>query len=166
MATATPPRTRNLEQEPTRIRSPLDRLRKYIASSVSAEGAAVFGLFVALWFWIGLLVDYGFFKALTIDWVQELPWWLRCAVLVVLTSLLLALVATKVLTGLLKRFSDAAVALVLERRFPRQLGDRLITAVELSDPEEAARLGYSADLVRQTIHEAAERVDRVPVKEV
>jgi hypothetical protein len=167
MATVTPRApSRNLEQARTRIRSPLDRLRKYIASYISAEGAAVFGLFVALWFWIGMLLDYGCFKLLTVDWVQELPWWFRFGILVVLTSALLALVAVKVLTGLLKRFSDAAVALVLERRFPRQLGDRLITAVELSDPEEAARLGYSADLVRQTIHEAAERVDQVPVKEV
>ena len=58
------------------------------------------------------------------------------------------------------------MALVLEKRFPDILGDRLITAVELSDPEAAAAFGYSPALVRETIHEAADRVDQVPVSEV
>ncbi len=42
------------------------------------------GLYLALWFWIGLLLDYGFFRLFHIDWVQELPWSVRCGVLVVL----------------------------------------------------------------------------------
>ena len=42
--------------------------------------------------------------------------------------------------------------LMLERKFPALLGDRLITAVELSDPEEAAKLGYSPAMIRETIN--------------
>src|SRR5262249_34040777 len=54
---------------------------------------------------------------------------------------------------------------VLEKMFPNLLGDRLITAVELNDPAKAASYGYSADMVRETIHEAAGLVDKVPVSE-
>jgi hypothetical protein len=148
------------------VRSPLDRLRGYIRTYVSLEGAAVVAMYLALWFWIGLALDYGFFKAFTIDWVQELPWAVRAVLLAVLSAGLLAAVALTVLTRLFREFRDAALALVLERRFPRVLGDRLITAVELSDPEQAARHGYSPAMVRETIHEAARRVETLPVQEV
>jgi hypothetical protein len=167
MATVTPPRTsRNLDSDRSRIKSPLARVRKYIHTYVSLEGAALVGLFLALWFWIGMILDYGVFKAFTTDWVQILPWGFRLGVLVVIVSAILAILAVKVIVRLFIDFTDAAVAIVLERRFPRQLGDRLITAVELSDPQEAAAHGYSADMVRETIHEAADRVGQVPVKEV
>jgi hypothetical protein len=167
MATVTPPRTtRNLEQDRQKVRSPLARLRKYIHAYVSLEGLALVGLFLALWFWIGLVLDYGVFKALLVDWVQMLPWGFRCGVLVVLLSGLAALVLTMVLFRLFREFSEPSLALVLERRFPQLLGDRLITAVEMSDPQQAAQFGYSPALVKETIHEAAERVDEVPVGQV
>jgi hypothetical protein len=170
MATVTPPRTSlNLEQDRSRIKSPLARLRKYIHTYVSLEGAVLVGLFLALWFWIGMILDYGFFKLFTVDWVQELPWSFRLVVLLALIGAIVAIAVLKVVTRLITDFSDAAVALVLERRFPGQLGDRLITAVELSDPTRKAEIdaiGYSQAMVQQTIHEAADRVDQVPVKEV
>ena len=167
MATVTPPRTsRNLQQDRMRIESPLARLRKYIHAYVSLEGAALVGLFLAAWFWIGMVLDYGFFKVLQVDWVQELPWVVRLFLLLAVVTAVVALFAFTVLRRLFTEFTDAAVALVLERRFPKLLGDRLITAVELSDPAAAAVHGYSADMVRETIHEAADRVDQVPIKEV
>ncbi|MFO0844001.1 MAG: hypothetical protein U0797_16645 [Gemmataceae bacterium] len=138
------PSPRNLDADRSRIRSPLARLRKYIHGYVSLEGAAFAALFVALWFWIGLLLDYGFFKLTLIDWVQTLPWGFRAGVLGVVLSALAALVVTKIVFRLFREFSDAAMALVLERKFPQQLGDRLITAVEMSDPRQAEQLGYSA----------------------
>jgi hypothetical protein len=91
---------------------------------------------------------------------------MRCGVLVVLLSGLAAAVATKVFTRLFREFRDDALALVLERRFPRILGDRLITAVELADPKKAAAIGYSAAMVQETIHEAAQRVEQLQIKEV
>ncbi len=160
------PSPRNLEQDRSRIRSPLGRLRKYIHGYVTLEGMAFAAMFLALWFWIGLLLDYGFFKLTLIDWVQTLPWIVRCGLLVLVLGALLALVATKILLRLFREFSDAAMALVLERRFPEQLGDRLITAVEMADPQQAAQYGYSPALIKETIHEAAERVDGVPVGQV
>ena len=48
---------------------------------------------------------------------------------------------------------------------PQQLGDRLITAVELADPESAERRLFAAD-ARGNLREAASRVDRLPLKDV
>jgi hypothetical protein len=167
MATAaTPNRSSNLTEAGQRVRSPLERLRSYIRTYVSLEGAAVVGLYLALWFWIGLILDYGVFRAFSLDWVQTLPWGARLGVLLVLVSGLLAALALKVLTRLFREFRDTALALVLERRFPQILGDRLITAVELSDPKQAAAQGYSAAMVQETIHEAAQRVEQLPIPEV
>ncbi len=164
VATSTP--ARNLADAHRQVRSPLERLRGCIRTYVGFEGALVFGLYVALWFWIGLAFDYGFFKLFGIDWVQQVPWSFRAVLLGLLSAGLLAAVSLKVLTRLFREFRDAALALVLERRFPDVLGDRLITAVELSDPDKAAEYGYSPAMVRETIHEAARRVADVPVKEV
>ena len=69
-------------------------------------------------------------------------------------------------TRLFREFSDTALALVLEKRFPKLLGDRLITAVELSDPDKAAQYGYSRAMVRETIAEAADRVGELPLGQV
>jgi hypothetical protein len=173
MATVTPSnRTRSLDQSHQQVRHPLERLRGYIRAYVSLEGAAFVGLFLALWFWIGLFLDYGVFRLsglvldVPFDWVQETPWGLRLVVLLVLVSALLAGVALKVLTRLLREFRDSSLALVLERRFPEQLGDRLITAVELADTRRAVEQGYSLVMVQETIHEAGDRVAHVPIKEV
>jgi hypothetical protein len=167
MATVTPPvRERNLAEAHQRVKSPLDRLRRYIRGYVSLEGAAIVGLYLALWFWIGLVLDYGIFRLFHIDWVQEFPWSVRCGLLVVLLSALLAAVALKVVTRLFREFRDSALALVLERRFPKILGDRLITAVELADARKAAEIGYSAAMVQETIHEAAQRVEELKIGEV
>jgi hypothetical protein len=166
MATITPRPTRSLEQDNTRVRSPLARVRSTIYRYLGLEGLAVAGLFVALWFWIGLVLDYGIFKAFLFDWVQETPWAARLTMLVLVLSGLLALLLLKVVLRLFREFSDTAMALVLEKRFPDLLGDRLITAVELSDPEAAKEFGYSPMLVRETIREASERVDQVPVNQV
>jgi hypothetical protein len=166
MSTITPPQQRSLEQDHSRVRSPLARVRSTIYRYLGLEGLAVAGLFLTMWFWIGLVLDYGIFKAFLFDWVQETPWAARLTLLLLVLSGLVALLLTSVVLRLFREFSDAAMALVLEKRFPEILGDRLITAVELSDPEAARAFGYSPMLVRETIHEAAERVDQVPVSQV
>jgi hypothetical protein len=168
MATVAPhtPPTRNLEDAHRRLRSPLARLRGYIRTYVGLEGVGVLLLFLILWFWLGIFLDFGFFKLTAVDWVQVMPLWLRVAGLVVVVLALVGLVGYTIFTRLFREFRDAQLALVLERRFPKQLGDRLITAVELSDPKKAAEQGYSRPMVEQTIHDASERVEQVPVHQV
>jgi hypothetical protein len=166
MATVLPPTAHDREEARRRVRNPLDRLRGTIRRYVSLEGAAVLGLYLALWFWIGLLLDYGLFRLFTFDWVQSTPWGFRAGVLAVIVAGLLAAVALNVLARLFREFRDSALALVLERRFPELLGDRLITAVELADTRRAVEQGYSLAMIEQTVQEAAERVEKVPLNEV
>ena len=128
------------------------------------EGALLLVLYLALWFWIGLALDYGFFKLFGIDWVQEWHWTVRLVLLVLVAGAVLTAVSLQVFGRLLREFRDVALALVLERRFPKLLGDRLITAVELSDLKKAEEQGYSTAMVLETIHEAAERVQQIPVQ--
>ncbi len=149
-----------------RVRHPLHRLRGFLRTYVTVEGLLVLGLYLALWFWIGLALDYGVFRLTGIDWVQVFAWEFRAAVLGVLVTGLLALVAVKMLLRLFRDFSDPALALVLERRFPHELGDRLITAVQLADTRIAERYGFSQAMIDSTVRDAAEQVDRLPLKEV
>ena len=165
MSTATPPPTDKRADWQRKVSDPLERLRGYIRLYVSVEGAMVLVVYLALWFWIGLAVDYGFFRLFTVDWVQVLPWVSAPACSAILVAGLLALLVLKVTLRLLREFRDQALALVLERRFPKLLGDRLITAVELADPQQAAKYGYSQPMIDQTVQEAADRVGQVPVNE-
>jgi hypothetical protein len=157
---------RDRDEVRRRVHSPLDRLRGTIRRYVGLEGAAVLLTYLAAWFWIGLLLDYGLFRLFTFDWVQSTPRSFRATVLLAVLAGLLASVAVVLLSRLLRRFADPALALVLERRFPDLLGDRLITAVELSDTRAAAQQGYSLAMVEQTVREAADRVERIPLNEV
>src|SRR5262245_2300179 len=117
---------------PERIRHPLERLQGTIRRYVSLEGALSVGLYLACWFWIGLALDLGSFKLLAYDWVQELPRWFRALLLSGALAGLTAVVIIKLVRRLLVDFRPSALALVLEKHFPDQLGDRLITAVELA----------------------------------
>lgn len=163
MSTITP---HNIAADRTRVRSPLERLRGTIRRYVCLEGLGFVGMFLALWFWIGLAFDYGFFRLFDIDWVQELPRGFRVGVLIAVAGALAFLLARQLASRLFREFSDPVLAYVLERRYPHILGDRLITAVELSDLDKAAQQGYSVAMVEETIHEAAERVDKLPIHEV
>ena len=177
MATIAPPPRRAFDREETqrKVRHPLQTVRKYIRGYVLLEGAAIAILFLAAWFWAGLFIDYGTFRLLAFDWLQELrdvapdssnALFIRLLLLGVLFAILAALVITKVALRWLREFNDRAVALVLERRFPKELGDRLITAVELADPKQTTKFGYSEAMIEQTIHDAVQRIDRLPVASV
>jgi hypothetical protein len=173
MATATP-RPIDRPALDRRVRHPLQALRGYIRTYVVLEGAAIALIYLALWFWIGVLLDYGTFKLFAFDWIQELNQNLptstativRGVLLAILLVGLLAVVAAMVFLRFFREFRDAALALVLERRFPRELGDRLITAVELADPRLAATYGYSQAMVDATIQDAADRIEKLPVRDV
>jgi hypothetical protein len=175
MATVTTPhQTFNRVDADRRVRHPLSAVRGYIRRYVLLEGIALTVLYLALVFWIGLFIDYWPWKLFSFDWLwtaDELSGsgatiLLRSVILVAVVAGLLALIVFKVVRRLFKEFSDAAVALLLEKRYPKQLGDRLITAVELADPTLAQKYGYSQPMVDQTIRDAAERVSQLPVHEV
>src|SRR5580704_19773701 len=75
------------------IKHPLDRLRRAIRTYVGIESLALLVLFLSGCFWLGLLFDYGIFKAFGVDWVQELPDWFRQATRIIVVAMLFYLVA-------------------------------------------------------------------------
>jgi hypothetical protein len=174
MATVIPIKPFDRAATDRRVRHPLHSLRGYIRTYVLLEGAFVALIYLAAWFWIGLALDWGPFRLFAFDWVQELNGVLdsgtagvvRGILLCLLVGGLLTVVGFKIVRRLLTEFSDASLALVLERRFPRELGDRLITAVELADPKLSQRYGFSQGMIDHTIRDAADRVERVPVRQV
>lgn len=145
---------------------PLDRLRGTIRRYVVIEGLLSAAIFVAVWFVAAMVIDFGAFKLFTWDWALDAPSWLRAVALAGGLIGLAVIVATRIARRLTTEFTYPALALVLERRFPRVLGGRLITAVELADVEAQEKYGYSKDLIRETIREARERVGTVPAADV
>jgi hypothetical protein len=164
MATATT--TNRPASRDEKVYHPLDRLRGIIRRYVLIEGVLSTIVFFGLWFALALLLDFVVFKTMTWDWVQDASKWFRVLALVVALALLAGLLIFRIVRRLTTEFSYPALALVLERRFPKLLGDRLITAVEMADVDQAERYGYSREMVRQTINEAREKVGEVQVHEV
>ena len=162
MATTTATTTRPAPRD-EKVYHPLDRVKGIIRRYVVIEGLLSVLLFFLAWFTIALMLDYGIFKAFTWDWVQDGAWWLRLGALIVAVLFLAGIFVFRIVRRLTTEFTYPALALVLEQRFPKLLGDRLITAVELADVDDAAKYGYSKAMIRQTIDEARERVGQVDV---
>jgi hypothetical protein len=166
--------TFNRVEADRKVRHPLHTVRGYIRRYVVSEGLALTILYVGLVFWIGLFIDWWPWKLFSFDWLWTADEMsgigatkaLRGAILFFLVLGLAALLIFKVVRRLFTEFSDASVALLLEKRYPRQLGDRLITAVELADPTLAHKYGYSQAMVDHTIRDAADRVGQLPVHEI
>lgn len=145
---------------------PLARLKSAILVFVACDLVLFVGLFLTLWFWVGVGIDYGLFKAFGLDIAQQLTPALRIGVTLILAVTLIALVVWRAVILVNKRFSLTALALVLEKRYRKLLGDRLITALQMFDVARAERAGYSPDLVRHTIREARDRMSQVRVLSV
>lgn len=148
-----------------RIHSPLHRLRGAIRRYIAWDTAAVAVIALSLWFWLGLAFDYGTFKLTGWDWVQVLPRSVRVLASVAIIGTI-AFVIGSSLRSLLRKFRPEALALVLERRFPKLLRDQLITAVELTDLDRAESYGYSRQMILQTVQEVSTRVDQIPIQDV
>lgn len=175
MATATKQVRSKWKDTDRRVRHPLQAVRGYIRQFVILEGLGLTLLYMTLAFWIGLGFDWGLFFLFGFDWVHTLQGltldsgvdlYIRGLFLTVIVLGIGTVAVMKTVTRLFREFSDKAMALLLERRFRRELGDRLITAVELADPRKSERYGFSIPLTEKTIRDAAERVERVPIRKV
>jgi len=135
-------------------------------------------IFLTGWFWLGVLADFGVFAASRAaftnwtspswrpwDWMEHVPVIFR-VLLFLMIGAALAIVAYHILRRFVREFRDRTLALLLERRFPKLLGDRLITAVELADVSAHTKVGYSRAMIEKTIQDAADRVDQIPLKQV
>lgn len=158
------PKTVELASDP--LVHPLDKLRGLIRRYVFFDGLLTAGLFAILWYWIGLVLDYGLFKATNFDWVLDAPKFLRIVAFTALALFLTGILVTRLVMRLNREFSYPSLALLLEKRFPKLLGDKLITAVELADIRKAKNAGYSEEMLRSVIDDARAQVEKVPVASV
>ena len=118
-----------------RLARPLDRLRGLLRRYLVAELALFVAIAVVAWLLLDLVLDYGVFAATNFDWALDATPRVRVG----MGASLLGLVSVP-LYGFFRLsagngFSYPALAMLLEKRFPAQLGERLVTAVELADEE-------------------------------
>ena len=151
---------------PEILLQPLARLQRSIRRYVILEGVAWLVIFACLWAVFTFLCDWGLLFALFgLDYLRDggpaVSWFLRSVFLGTLCVGIGVVLVYHFLYRLSATFSRDELALVLERRFPHLLGDRLLTAVQLSDPEQARKYYYSWDLVQVTVKEAADRVTQL-----
>ncbi len=153
------------------LTAPLAQLDRRIRWYVFLEGMTWAVIFAGIWCLASFLFDYSFlFQWLGIDYLRDglvaghkvariLAW-------IFLIGGLATILFYHLIYRLTARFSPASLALVLERRFPNILGDRLITAIELSEASKPLPTELSQELLDVTVSEAENRIRQVSIQDV
>lgn len=139
------------------IRSTLQELRRRIGRYVISEGLARVVAVAGLFFWATLAIDSAWFGFRRL----ELPGWFRLSLMAIGVAMVLYVLARHVVMRMLRSYPPRELALVLERRFP-ELNDSLITAVEMSGPDQRSDGMTQAMLVR-TEETAGSVVRKLPI---
>lgn len=157
--------------EPERLLAPLRQVQRAIRGYIAAEGLAWLSLGVAGWCLASLLVDAGVLHSLLgIDYLRDgLVEGHRVARILYWLGLWVGLAVVlgyHFIYRLQTRIDLNSVAVVLERRFAKQLGDRLLTALDYANPQTAAQRTVSWPLVAVAQREAVERLSQLPLHEL
>src|SRR2546421_13093050 len=80
MATITEKPAARLSASSAKVRDPLQKLRFYIRSYATSEVITTLLMWLAVFFWLSLVLDYGSFL-LGVDWVRDMPRGFRAALL-------------------------------------------------------------------------------------
>lgn len=147
-------------QLPPEVEACLERLRGRIRQYVLWEGIALAVVLAGLFFWLSLGFDWAVFSVRRL----EPPRWLRVGLDVAVLGGLVAVGLLLILFRLFRGFRAKSLALILEKRFP-ELGDRLVTAVELSAQPEA-RSALTSAMLERTVIEASEKLQQLDVGSV
>ena len=139
---------------PPGVRSRIAALRAGIYCYVLLEGIAAVAVWLGLWFW----------ASMAIDWCFEPPRLVRAVLLAVAGLGLAAAVFSYILRRAFVRLSDRSMAMLLERRFP-QFNDSLLTTVVLRN-RPAEQTGFNPQMLSNTIGRAEQQVAGLRVSEV
>lgn len=147
------------------IRAALDRVRAGLKRRLVADTLCRLALGIGVWMLASFVLDRGLFGILAFDLAEHLPGWARWGqtCLVAAGSLLFAFSRFPLLAS---PFTDSDMALALERRFGKELGDRLITAVELSSPGAKGLADMSGAMISATSARAATDLGALPLDQV
>ena len=145
---------------PPAIRQQLAVLRAKIRRYVWLEGLAAMAVWLGAAFW----------GSMALDWIFEPPRPVRVAVLVVAGSGLALVLFRFILRRAFVRLSDANMATILERQFPK-LNDSLLTSVCCCRPRSAAQSGnppskFNPEMLARTSRLAGQQVEDLPLSEV
>ena len=143
------------ESTPRSLGTLFAELRRRIRRYVLLEGVALFGAVIGLCFWTSLALDY------LVEW----PRFVRLLLLVTMLGLAGWTLFHSLIGRLLKDLRDRALALVLERRFP-EIGDRLITTVELAGRTDVQAGSLPASMLDRTARELTDLIGRLNLSEV
>ncbi len=139
---------------------PLERLRGRILRFLIVRGVVFSLICSGVAFWGLMVLDFGVFSAFGLDWVQLLPGPVRGLPVLGLVVTLAAILVYRVVQPALLPLSRSSLAILLERRFPAELREQLITAVDLGDPDEAERRGYSREMAERVFAEAKSTIGK------
>ena len=139
---------------------PLEQLRGRILRYLVVRGVVFALLCLGLAFWGLMLFDFGVFSLFGLDWAQLLPGPVRGLPILALVIVLVVHGVFRVAQPALTPLSRSSLAILLERRFPNELREQLITAVDLGDPDEAQRRGYSRDMAERVFAGARASLER------
>ena len=142
------------------LAQPLEQLRGRILRYLVVRGVVFALLCLGVAFWGLMLFDYGVFSLFGLDWAQVLPGPVRGLPILGLMVVLVVYGVFRVAQPALTPVSRSSLAILLERRFPNDLREQLITAVDLGDPEEAQRRGYSREMAERVFAGARASVER------
>jgi hypothetical protein len=137
------------------------RLRQRVRRYVLIEGLAIVVAIIGIGFWLSFGVDELHFQMRRL----ELPRWLRISFTIGFAVVVVLAFLTWVISRLWRSFGRRMLALILERRFP-QLGDRLITAIELQGTPRAHGSPVSEAMFERTVAEAAIAVQNLDLQQV
>ena len=139
---------------PLQVARKLGVLRRLVRGYVWMEGIASFVLLGGAAFWLGLATD----------WLLEPSPGVRIALQVVLGALAAFCVYRWLVRRVFARFSDAQLAMLLERRFP-QLNESLMTTVERAGYADDSD-GFHPAMLQETSAQAVDRLKSVRVLQV
>jgi hypothetical protein len=153
------------------LRQPLHHLKAGIRRYVVIESLALMVIVATAWAVVSLVLDWGiFYQLFSFDYLRDGGRaghiLIRGGLFVILVGLVLWVMFRFLAMRLAMPISETDLSILLERKFGSQLGDRLVTAVELSDAESAKRMGYSWGMVEATTAEAESRLQGLSVAEV
>ena len=140
---------------------PLDRLRRKLRRALIVESTLLFLSAIVGAIAVGFVLDYELFLDSGFDWVLDAPAWLRGGALGAFVVVAGGWWLNRIAFSGRGDYSYPSLALLLEKRFPAILGEKLITAVELADVTAAEKSGMSGDMVRRTIDDAATQLKKI-----
>jgi hypothetical protein len=137
------------------LRSLLDSLRHRVRRYVVFDSLLAIAAVILVAFWLGLALDY-----LPVQLGgTEMPRLARTILLFVVAVTIVVITGTMLFGRLHRPLPDDSLALLVERQHP-QLGGRLVTAVQLSQPGRSGD-SHSVELLHHVHQQAAQAVEQV-----